>query len=510
MPRMGVTIYEVLLSCPGDVIDLKDTVKECLDDFNRTHGNINNVNLELKHWSTDAYPQSGGSAQELLNNQFIHECDACIALLGNRFGSPTNRYDSGTEEEIEDMIESGKQVFMYFIERPTDPSNIDIDQLSKVREFKDKYSENSKGIYWIIKNKDELKKELSNHLGLYFLQLIVKPERVIENKILPELKLKFEEDIKSKYNMKLSSCNFMQDKEGEIKKNIELIQNIVLEEKEKEVIDNKTDINFLIMKTINIEYTKFQFNENDKKIINEYCNDKKIALQEEFWNLGNLKVRKMPIVSLNGYKPNIEGESKELEKYELIEKLLKKISEYNCYIKFFSNIDSYSYLTGYIENSGKTFDEDIDVKIKIPKDCIVKASEIPIPEGDCIEEINEIDITEVIFLPQKNHNIEEYNNYPIIPYIPELPSINLYGRLPLDIYQKEKDKYLRKKDRIFCYEYYDDKENDILKFNIEYLKQKNSMYLPSILFFKKRPEYIEYEITSKHFPDIVSDRYEMK
>ena len=189
---------------------------------------------------------------------------------------------------------------------------------------------------------------------------------------------------------------------------------------------------------------------------------------------------------------------------------MKKISEYNCYIKFFSNIDSYSYLTGYIENSGKTFDEDIDVKIKIPKDCIVKASEIPIPEGDCIEEINEIDITEVIFLPQKNHNIEEYNNYPIIPYIPELPSINLYGRLPLDIYQKEKDKYLRKKDRIFCYEYYDDKENDILKFNIEYLKQKNSMYLPSILFFKKRPEYIEYEITSKHFPDIVSDRYEMK
>ena len=110
MPREAL-IYDILLSCPSDVTDLKDIVKECIEDFNRIYGSINNVKLELKHWSSDAFPQSGKSAQELLNTKFIHNCDACIALLGNRFGSPTDKYDSGTEEEIEYMISSKKQVF---------------------------------------------------------------------------------------------------------------------------------------------------------------------------------------------------------------------------------------------------------------------------------------------------------------------------------------------------------------------------------------------------------------
>ena len=128
MPREGVTVYDILLSCPGDVAKFKNIVRECIEDFNRLYGELNNIKLELKHWSEDAYPQSGGSAQGLLNSQFIHDCDACIALLGNRFGTPTERYDSGTEEEIEDMISSGKQVFMYFIEEPVNPSSIDITQ----------------------------------------------------------------------------------------------------------------------------------------------------------------------------------------------------------------------------------------------------------------------------------------------------------------------------------------------------------------------------------------------
>lgn len=53
-----------------------------------------------------------GNAQELLNQQFIHYCDAGIALFANRFGTPTEKYDFGTEKEIEDMISLGKQVFI--------------------------------------------------------------------------------------------------------------------------------------------------------------------------------------------------------------------------------------------------------------------------------------------------------------------------------------------------------------------------------------------------------------
>ena len=137
MPRIGATIYDLLLSCPGDVIDLKDIIDDCVKNFNKLLGETNNIRVDLKHWSTDSFPQSGDKPQNLLNKQFIDDCDLCVALLGNRFGTPTDNYDSGTEEEIENMIANGKQVFLYFIERSVDPSTIDTEQLSKVRSFKE-------------------------------------------------------------------------------------------------------------------------------------------------------------------------------------------------------------------------------------------------------------------------------------------------------------------------------------------------------------------------------------
>lgn len=120
-----------------------------------------------------------------MNQQFIHGCDACVALFANKFGTPTDRYDSGTEEEIEDMINSGKQVFLYFIERPIDPSTIDLKQLEKVRSFKDKYSD--KGIYSLIKSNEEFRKSFLNHLTLYFLQLISEPQETKLTNRMPKL-----------------------------------------------------------------------------------------------------------------------------------------------------------------------------------------------------------------------------------------------------------------------------------------------------------------------------------
>ena len=104
MPRTGITVYDLLLSCPGDVLDLKPTIEECVKSFNSSIGEINNIRIELKHWSTDSFPQSGDKPQNILNKQFVNDCDLCVALLGIRFGTPTDNYDSGTEEEIENML----------------------------------------------------------------------------------------------------------------------------------------------------------------------------------------------------------------------------------------------------------------------------------------------------------------------------------------------------------------------------------------------------------------------
>ena len=97
MPRIGITAYDLLISCPSDVIKYVDIIKDCVDSFNRTIGEVNNCEIVTKHWSTDSFPQSGNKPQELLNNQFVRECDAAVAIFWTRFGTPTDKYGSGTE-----------------------------------------------------------------------------------------------------------------------------------------------------------------------------------------------------------------------------------------------------------------------------------------------------------------------------------------------------------------------------------------------------------------------------
>lgn len=226
MSRTGATIYDLLLSCPGDVLDLKNIVKECVEDFNCLFGSINNIKIEVKHWITDSYPQSGGKPQELLNNQFIHECDACVALFGNKFGTPTQEYGSGTEEEIDDMISSGKQVFLYFVERPVDPAKIDIDQLAKVRKFKEKYTD--KGIYCLVKSDEEFRKLFLNHLALYFLNLVSEPIISVPYTVAPRLEFLMSDgtaEAKIEHS-KFCNARMFSDKDSNILGQIEKIKAI--------------------------------------------------------------------------------------------------------------------------------------------------------------------------------------------------------------------------------------------------------------------------------------------
>lgn len=38
MPRKGITAYDLLISCPGDVLNYLDVIKESVENFNRVFG----------------------------------------------------------------------------------------------------------------------------------------------------------------------------------------------------------------------------------------------------------------------------------------------------------------------------------------------------------------------------------------------------------------------------------------------------------------------------------------
>ncbi|MCM1236264.1 MAG: hypothetical protein NC489_39795 [Ruminococcus flavefaciens] len=181
-------MYNMLISCPGDVEDMIQVVDEVIENFNQQFIDTLGIGIITRYWKKSAYAQSGGSPQELLNKQFIEKCDLAIAIFKTRFGTPTDRYGSGSEEEIEIMLSAGKQVFMFFDESPIEHDKIDIQQLLKVREFKDKYKEQKRGILWIYKSAEEFRSIFNAQVTRYF--LVNQTMQDMENNGLSDLVIK--------------------------------------------------------------------------------------------------------------------------------------------------------------------------------------------------------------------------------------------------------------------------------------------------------------------------------
>lgn len=154
----NVTLYNLLISCPGDIKEEVTLIESAVDEFNELYAETLGITIKTRHWSKSSYAQSGGKPQALLNEQFVNKCDAAVAIFWTRFGSPTDEYGSGTEEEIEIMLQSGKQVFMYFSDKPIPPSKINGDGYEKIQAFRDKYKDKGKSLealksnLWVYRN----------------------------------------------------------------------------------------------------------------------------------------------------------------------------------------------------------------------------------------------------------------------------------------------------------------------------------------------------------------------
>lgn len=529
MPRVGITEYDILISCPGDVNGFIDTIKECIDNFNRILGDVNRVKIVAKHWSTDSYPQSGGKPQELLNQQFVRECDAAVALFWTKFGTPTDNFGSGTEEEIEEMLASNKQVFMYFLDKPINPSSVDMDQYKRVGEFKEKYKE--RGIYSIVKDEYELKQQFINHLAMYFLPLIMNDrgeDIPFEKKIAPKLKVR---DINSEDESKailkhtsFSQCKLVKEKAQNIVGNIVSLQKVYLSERDKDCVKNKGRKDDTIIGNNNFinawaknnlmqsEAVEADIPKEWKEAIIEFARKRGLELKPQFWNVGNLKYAAVVMASLWGDAPKLIGTDQEIERYNAMHDLYKKVIEYNEYFEFFSSIDRYGQIELAVANVGNTFDEDVEVKIFIKKNCICSKHEIVVPGINIIKNILELNLGEIFFQSKCSDIIKEFSGYPIqrmtFDHVGMVGTIN--GISEQREYNVQKGKYTDKLESIFCYEHYENEEQDILIFHISYLKHNTTMAFPSVLIFKDVPEAVNYEISSKHIPDIIRGTIQIK
>jgi CheY-like chemotaxis protein len=165
------TVYDLLISCPSDVTPCVPLLEKALYEFNNLYGRQNNIIVRPIHWKTNVFSQFGNSPQKLLNQQIVDKSDLSVAVFWTKFGTPTEDYDSGTEEEIARMLKDGKQVFLYFLKKavtytPEELAKIDVTQYKKIEEFKGKHKND--GIYFEVTDELALARVFVQQLEIYF------------------------------------------------------------------------------------------------------------------------------------------------------------------------------------------------------------------------------------------------------------------------------------------------------------------------------------------------------
>lgn len=169
MPEL-ISKYKIFLASPSDLLEERDSINQVIDELNLTFGNQNNVVLELQKWETNSAPAiSSESIQNIINND-IPTYDLFIGLLWMRFGTQTKEYGSGTEEEFNIAYQrflndnNSVQILLYFKNSsPQSLSDINPEQLTKIREFKSSLGEKNV-LYWEFNLKDELERFLRIHI----------------------------------------------------------------------------------------------------------------------------------------------------------------------------------------------------------------------------------------------------------------------------------------------------------------------------------------------------------
>jgi hypothetical protein len=498
MPQ-NITQYSILFSCPGDITTEREIANKVVDEFTRLYSNTIGVSLLLRSWGADVFPESGGKPQDLINAQLVDKCDAAIAVFWTRFGCPTDKYGSGTEEEIERMLHSRKQVFLYFSDKPLKPSEQDTEGYKKIQEFRKKYS--NKGIYWTFSTDDQFKDLLFVHLTNYFLgktQL-----DAYKNKDRSDLRL-LGIDEKGNLTKNASSYQFvlnnMQSKKEYKKQIVRLFHEISemnVGKREEPQYKPKSALELLSGSGSTFS-DPVSIKEDDRKKIEKVLKVFGFSIPEGFFDLGNLSQNTL----LRSVYSNdsLIGTETEKDKYYKIDELLDTISEAIEWAPIEDAFRDKNCIRLALQNCGKAIDEDIELTMAFPSDAIESIYDIAQFDNDRMEYLlRKQDIDDLFGIKSTADYLDYSASKPDQSGPNPIPTpIPMYNYIP-----DYSNAFYGELRDIFCYSIYSKGNQSVVKIKFNYIKHNTVVAFPSAIFLKNKVSSIPYKITSKNNPDVI-------
>ncbi len=170
MPRQSIT-YDILIASPSDTAAERDVISRCIRDWSSAHAQIG-IHCRDVRWELDAIPAYGERIQDELNKQLVDSSDVLIGVFKARIGTPTGISSSGTIEEIDRFVVSGKPVMLYFFSGPI-PNDHDEEQWRFLKAYKSQIS--GKAFYRLFKDADDLRQQISHDLAALMVHITNAP-----------------------------------------------------------------------------------------------------------------------------------------------------------------------------------------------------------------------------------------------------------------------------------------------------------------------------------------------
>ena len=169
-------VYKIMIGAPSDIKEEVSIAMNTIHHWNNINAEKQKTVLLPLHWSISSYPVIGMHPQKAINQQVVSKSDLLICIFGAKLGTPTDDYASGSVEEIEEHIKAGKPVMIFF-RNILSLNDIDIEQVSRLREFKNTIGE--KALYADYNSIDDFERILSDKLSLCVNDNFIKDKIVV-------------------------------------------------------------------------------------------------------------------------------------------------------------------------------------------------------------------------------------------------------------------------------------------------------------------------------------------
>lgn len=159
----------MFVASPSDLAEERERLRQVVEELNLTWSSFLSVHLELVRWETHGVPGFGADAQDVLNAEFADDFEIFVGILWRKFGTPTGRAGSGTEEEfnrahVRWMQDRTTVSIMFYFRSTLQEEGQVPSQADLVRDFQTRLGKMG-GLWWEYRNLDEFSALLRIHLS---------------------------------------------------------------------------------------------------------------------------------------------------------------------------------------------------------------------------------------------------------------------------------------------------------------------------------------------------------